>query len=284
VRFHAPPASEVDPACRARPPLAEWVQAWPELFPDAQWPSLDALEQARRVAQRADAIARPRFVAQDRALLDDGLHYEQRIAAGVVATRAANWHDLLNALVWLRYPRIKRALNAAQLSGIAEVGPRDRTRRQCALTHFDEAGAIVLVADDDLLAQWDAHDWPGLMGVHADDWGERIAVRVFGHATLEHALADGQLLVAKAIALRAGAEQVRAFARGEAAATACIDARVAALVAAGDELIDPQDLRPLPLSGVPGWHPLSGDAAFLRNAPCFRPLRSGRRYPAPLQA
>ena len=271
----------MDPACHARPPLSEWFRAWPTLVPGAAWPSLEALDEAREVATATDGITRPRFIAQDRALLDDGLHYEQRIANGVVATRPCNWHDFLNALVWLRYPRIKHALNAAQVAGIAEIGPRMRTRRQCALTHFDEAGAIVLVADADLLASWDAHAWVDLFGVHADAWGDRIAVRVFGHATLEHALAEGQLLVAKAVVLRAQADLVRAFADGDAAATARVDAQVAALIEARMLLEDPQDLRPLPLSGMPGWHPRAGDPGFLREAPCFRPLRAGRRYPMP---
>jgi len=57
---------------------------------------------------------------QDKALLDDGLHYEERIARkGAIATRAENWHDLFNALIWLRYPSLKRALNARQMDEIA---------------------------------------------------------------------------------------------------------------------------------------------------------------------
>lgn len=281
MRFHAPPAEAIDPDCHRRPPLAEWFQAWPALVPGVEWPPLDLLEAAREIAVAGDAIARPRFVAQDRALLDDGLHYEQRIADGVVATRPRNWHDLLNALVWLRYPRIKHALNAAQVAGIADVGPRVRTRRQCALTHFDEAGAIALVSDADLLTRWDLHAWFDLFCLGAQAWGERIAVRVFGHATLEHALAEGQLLVAKAVVLRADADLVKRFAAGDALATAQVDRRVAALIDARSLLDDPQDLRPLPLSGLPGWHARAGDPGFVREAPCFRPLRAGRRYPAP---
>ena len=38
--------------------------------------------------------------------------YEVRIyLKGEVQVRAANWHDLLNALVWLTFPRAKAALN-----------------------------------------------------------------------------------------------------------------------------------------------------------------------------
>jgi hypothetical protein len=47
-------------------------------------------------------------------------------------------------------------------------------------------------------------------------------------------------------------------------------------------LNDPQELRPLPVSGVPGWHANTGDESFYTAAPCFQPLRAGRTYPAPL--
>jgi hypothetical protein len=50
----------------------------------------------------------------------------------------------------------------------------------------------------------------------------------------------------------------------------------------GSLLIDPQELRPLPLSGIPGWHRRTHDPEFYATAPCFRPLRPGRIYPPPL--
>lgn len=51
-----------------------------------------------------------RFVASGE-LGDD--NYEHRIyTSGQVSTRPQSWHDLFNALVWMRYPRIKTALNS----------------------------------------------------------------------------------------------------------------------------------------------------------------------------
>ncbi|MEO6364534.1 MAG: DUF3025 domain-containing protein [Luteimonas sp.] len=47
-------------------------------------------------------------------------------------------------------------------------------------------------------------------------------------------------------------------------------------------LVDPQDLRPLPLSGIPGWNLANEGQDFYREAACFRPLREGRTYPLPL--
>jgi hypothetical protein len=269
MRFLAPARDEVDPAVFARPPLAQWRE-FAALLTGA-WPELDALNAwARRRALG------PRFVAQTRALLGDGRHYEERIAAGAIATRQSNWHDLLNALVWLRFAAIKTALNARQLAEIARIGRKRRSRAQCALTHFDEAGVIVWLADAALLAAWDAHDWHELF------WRRRAAWRdggagaiVFGHALLEHALRPRQLLVGKALAV-----VVRQSGNVEDAATRA----VAAAIRDGTALNDPQELRPLPLSGIPGWHGDNTVAAFYRSAPCFRPVRPGRRYPPPLQS
>ncbi len=274
MRFIAPPREQVDPAVFARPPLRDWDEF--ELLLHSQaWPDIAALELSRDEVQKNTKDTLPRFAEQTPALLRDGLHYESRIAErGIVATRASNWHDLLNALIWLRYPALKAALNSRQVEEIAQVGTKQRTRPQCALTHFDEAGIVALVRDPALLALWDAHDWHGLFWHERDAWRDgRIAVEVFGHALLEHALVPGQLLVGKALVV-----QDRVGANDDSVA------RVAHAIRAGELLNDPQELRPLPLSGIPGWHPDNADERFYFEAPCFCPVRKGRRYPAPLQS
>jgi hypothetical protein len=221
-----------------------------------------------------------RFVAQTAELLADGLHYETRIAsAGIVATRPG-LHDRFNALVWLRHAAIKRAMNARQVADIARVGPKERTRGQCALTHFDEAGAIVWIDGDDLVDAWNAHDWRALFATHRDAWGSRIALTVIGHALYEYAFEHGELPVAKALAVRVDRRpSARAIVVDWPDAEQCI----AEAIAAGELLADPQSLRPLPLAGVPGWHPDFASVDFFATMPCFRPLRAGRRYPAPME-
>lgn len=266
TRYIAPARDAVDPQVFARMPLAAWRE-YAGLIEGRDWPSIDALNAAR------PAGLRERFVAQTRALLADGLHYEQRIAErGEIATRERNWHDLFNALIWLRHPDLKRALNARQVAGIAHMGTKQRSRAQYALTHFDEAGVLVALRDPALLALWDAHDWHGLFWRERAAWADgRIRVELFGHALLEHALTPAQLLVGKALVVQGG--------EGAAPAALC-----AQTIRDGRLLRDPLELRPLPLAGVPGWHPANGQEAFVRTAPCFCPLRAGRRYPAPLPA
>lgn len=266
TRYVAPSRNTVDAQVFARMPLAAWCEH-AGLIEAREWPTIDALN-----AARSDGM-RERFVAQTCELLADGLHYEQRIAErGEVATRERNWHDLFNALVWLRHAALKRALNARQVAGIACMGLKQRSRAQCALTHFDEAGVVVALRDLSLLPLWDAHDWHGLFWRERDAWMDgRIHVEVFGHALLEHALTPTQLLVGKALVVA-----------GPRVSPPEAIASCAQAVADGDALRDPLDLRHLPLAGVSGWHPGNAREAFLRETACFRPVRAGRSYPRPL--
>lgn len=280
LRLVVPSIDSVDPGTFERPPLSEWMSDFAALLEGPDWPAVAMLDRLRAAAELADAVVRPAFVAQSPALLADGQHYEERIRGGRIATREGNWHDLLNALVWLRWPRIKHALNVAQCADIARVGPRQRTRAQCALTHFDEAGAIVVCSDPGLIELWDRHDWQSLFLGERAAWGSRIAVHVFGHALLELALQPQRYLVAKTLVLMVD-DDWHAERDDPDRLRSAIDACIAGLIADAQVLTDPQQLRPLPLSGIPGWHADSGSASFYDDAPCFRPLRAGRRYPSP---
>lgn len=267
MRYIAPVRDAVDPQVFGRMPLLAWREH-AGLIEGRDWPSVEALN-----ACRPDGM-REHFAAQTRELLADGLHYEQRIAErGEIATRENNWHDLFNALIWLRHPALKRALNARQMVEIAHMGPKQRSRAQYALTHFDEAGVVVALRDPALLPLWDAHDWHGLFWRERAAWLDgRIQVELFGHALLEHALTPGQLLVGKALVV-AGSN-----ASPVAAAECCVQA-----IRADAVLRDPLELRPLPLAGVPGWHSDNEQEAFFLSAACFQPVRAGRHYPSALE-
>jgi hypothetical protein len=274
-------------ADRSVHPLLDAWNANAALLDPAAHATVEMLELERRRAESVDRIARPEFRAQDTALLSDGLHYETRIAEnGVLATRENNLHDVFNALVWLRHPTLKHALNARQVADIRVVGPKQRTRGQCAMTHFDEAGAIVWFSDQRLLAPWDAHDWAGLFLREREAWGRRIAITVFGHALLERQFAGDEVLsTAKVIAVQVAAGEIAPRCVGDSSIIADweqAEATIARAIRESRLLVDPQEMRPLPLAGIPGWHPGNEEEAFFHNAPCFRPLRAGRRYPAPL--
>ena len=263
-RFIAPPRDAVQAACFAQPIYAG-LGGFQDLMVAPDWPTVAALD-ARL------ALPDKQLVEQDEALLADGLHYETRIAGrGRIATRADNWHDLFNALVWARYPAIKHALNRQQCRHIAAMGPGRRNRAQAALTQFDETGVIVRVRRPALLRAWDQHDWPALFVEGAGHWrNDDIAVAaVIGHALMEQALLPERLLVGKCVVVQ-----------GDDDATAI--AVAARAITDGAVLTDPLELRPLPLAGIPGWH-VHQHSGFYAQVEYFRPLRAGRVYPAALR-
>ncbi len=270
MRFCAPLREDVAAKTFDHPVFAG-VRPWREWLTAKDWPGIAEMDAALANTTHATSGNRLRVVAQTPALLADGLHYESRILErAAIATRHGSWHDLLNALIWLAHSNIKSALNARQVADIERVGRRARTLGQCALTHFDEAGIVLVLRENARLAAWDQHDWVGLLhGLEAADF----AVAVVGHALLEHALQPGQLLVGKALVVIHPTPALGLPISLQAIADAIGEQRI---------LLDPQELRPLPLVGLPGWHPQAGAIKFLQSAPCFAPKRKERRYPPAL--
>lgn len=271
MRYLAPERDQIEPQVYAHPVFATLAEGQQDLCRSETWPDMATLNALWN--SPANAGGQPYHFVEQAALHDDR-HYEQRIAeSGIIATRARNWHDLFNAFIWMRFPAIKQALNARQVVDIAGVGPKQRTRGQCALTQFDEAGAVLRLHDAALQAAWDAHDWPYLFRNWAD--AERrgmVQLWLFGHSLFEHALTPAIALVAKALVINA--------------ATPLDDdsmaSRIAEGIASGELLNDPQELRPIPLTGIPGWHPEHAADDFFTRVPCFRPKCAGRQYPSPL--
>ncbi len=272
MRFVAPARGTIDPALFRRPPLSQWHEFG--VLDTAAWPTLAALNELAKNSPIGAATRMPRFVAQTSGLIGDGLHYEQRIAErGQIATREHNWHDLLNALVWLRFPALKAALNARQVGEIVQVGTKQRSRAQCALTHFDEAGVIVLLRDPDLLGLWDAHDWHGLFWSERSAWHDgRIQVLVFGHALLEHAFAAGSV---------AGRKGHRPGHRR----TKCKSGRCRSTISrrrnsAWQVAERSAGTASAAVVGHSAWHADNAAEIFYQAAPCFRPLRRGTQLPS----
>lgn len=262
-RFIAPSFDAVAADC-FKHPLFSGLDDFRPLLSGPRWPTLDQLNALLPTA------GSQRFVEQDATLLADGLHYESRIAQGRIATRLQNWHDLFNALIWVRYPAIKQALNAQQCRHVKMMGSGRRNAAQQALTQFDETGVVIRVRNLALIAAWDAHDWSALFLTHAQAWrdGEIAVAGVIGHALMEQALLPGRLLVGKCVVVCSQSD------------AQAVDS-VADAIERGELLQAAAELRPLPLAGIPGWQSTQ-DEAFYAKADYFRPLREGRRYPAPL--
>ncbi|MEN9727297.1 MAG: hypothetical protein RL434_1663 [Pseudomonadota bacterium] len=271
MRFIAPPRETLPVTVAAHPAMAGFALA--RQFLGADWPGLSCLNALLGDARHAVSGERLSFVAQDAVLEAEGMHYESRIFdEGRIATRERNWHDLFNALMWLERRSLKCAVNAAYAQDLDSSACRTRTRRQAALTHFDEAGAIVVINEPRLLAAWDRHDWSAVFREPAFPWARHAGIILFGHALLEHLLVPTLLPVAKCVVVL-----------GDPASLETVTSDVARNILGGDCLDDPQRLRPLPLAGIPGWHADNVDPGFYDKAPCFRPLRPGRMYPTPLE-
>lgn len=271
MRFIAPARADLDDSVFQHPVFSYLSNVHLQLCQTVQWPEVQGLNSLWPLPSNPFSTTY-QFVAQE--TLNDALHYEQRIAElGAISTRSENWHDLFNAFIWLSFPAIKAALNARQCQDIAQVGVKQRTLSQCALTHFDEAGAVIRLSDSALLAHWDAHDWPAFFAAWQPAYEAGAAqLWLFGHSIFEHALNPDIALVAKALV----------FIHPETLSDAAMDSYLAERIKHQQCLIDPQELRPIPLSGIAHWHALYGQADFYQQVPCFRPKRPGKLYPEPM--
>ena len=70
---------------------------------------------------------------------------------GEVLVRPQNWHDLMNALVWMVFPRTKAALNARHFNTLLKDMNAKRSPEGDALTIFDEDGVFVITDEPNLI-------------------------------------------------------------------------------------------------------------------------------------
>jgi hypothetical protein len=187
--------------------------------------------------------------------------YESHILrSGQVPTRADTWHDVLNALVWLRFPRFKAALNAAHGEAIVHETDTRRGRRRDALTVLDESGVWVISRNPALPRLLIEREWHTLFWNRRHEVETTMQFVVVGHALLEKALAPYPAMTGKCLALLSDAlvpDVAETLAVG---ALAAIDT--------------PRELAPLPVLGIPGWDDANTDAAYYANQEVFRPARN----------
>ncbi len=244
-------------------PLAPLLEEIP-LAPDLA--ALQVLGSTREV--RTGAGHRLSFVPPP----SDGLAYEARIwATGQVATRAGNWHDFFNALVWFTFPLSKAALNARHALALTRQAAVRGGERD-AMTHFDECGVVVVSSDPVLLALLRGFQWKALFWEHRSELERALRCFVFGHATYEHLLQPFRGLTAKAVLYAVAPDWLG---RPLPEQLAAIDQRLAAELTAG-KFDQPRAFQPLPLLGLPGVTPENEMAAYYDDEGHFRPGRRAR--------
>jgi hypothetical protein len=242
-------------------------------LPHIGWPNVEVLNHVAVDAGRRIVNARGQRIVFA-APRQGGPGFEARtFESGEVEVRFINWHDLLNALVWMTYPTAKAAINGRHNQALEQEAPGARSPARDALTHFDEDGVVVLSADPALSELIRAFAWKELF------WNRRDAVRrqmrffLFGHALCEKALAPFVGMTGKALVFHVPPAVLERSAEG---LRAEIDRLTALFVWNPEHLQRPRELAPLPVLGVPGWWPDNEDPRFYDDTDYFR---RGRREP-----
>jgi DUF3025 family protein len=197
--------------------------------------------------------------------------YELRIAeTGEVETRTENWHDLFNALAWIAFPQAKARINAQHAAILEEGGEaeaRQRGPERDALTLFDEAGVIVASRSPELLRLIAAFEWKELFWHRRTQLEAHVRFIPFGHGLFEQALAPYIGMVAKTVFVPVSdfffmlpPESQREEA----------DRLVAAHFADRKRFASAKSMAPMPVLGVPGWHPETANEGFYDLATYFR--------------
>jgi hypothetical protein len=197
--------------------------------------------------------------------------YEAYIhATGAVPTRE-NLHDFFNALIWLRFPHIKRTLNAVQATEIqsrldaAVLHGGDRGKQRDAATLLDENAALVVCSEATWIAALRCHDWKEALLKKQDVFHHHCAVFLFGHALLEKLVRPYKAITAHAWVLVVAPSW---FAQSAEERLIALDLAVATQLSTG---FASRHFTPLPVLGVPGWWPQQ-DTEFYDDASVFRPM------------
>ena len=196
-----------------------------------------------------------RFVAQ--AELPAGEAYEAYIARTQTVPTRDHVHDLLNGVCWLRFPATKRRLNHWQGEQIAQQGVgATRGPLRDSLTLFDENAAL-WSAPVELTQALAERDWQALFVRHRQLWTHARVV-LFGHALLEKLIQPYKAITAHVWVMPPSCPPT----------DAAWDAHLAQQLAP-DTLV-PKPYVPLPILGIPGWHPEQHDPAYYEDRQVFR--------------
>ena len=242
-------------------PLAPYLAR----LPRARWPTHAELTDlaAGVVTARGMPV---RFVAPRERTDRERRYYELHIAGtGEVETRPDNWHDLFNALVWIAFPRAKAAINAQHAAILEERGEAEAKRRspeRDALTLFDEGGVIVACGDPSLTQLIVDFEWKELFWRRRAELEAKMRFFAFGHALYEQALEPYLGMVAKTIFIDAAPD------------VAAADGLLASHFSRRENFASPKSMAPMPVLGVPRWHPGTAAESFYDDPVHFRGKRA----------
>ncbi|MDB5860463.1 MAG: hypothetical protein JWQ76_4152 [Ramlibacter sp.] len=245
-------------------PAVDWTRPWYGPWRAPGEPVAAAMELGASPAAALNSAGRSpvRFVGQDE--LPAGIPYEQYICDSGCCPVRPGLHDFFNGLVWLEFPRAKRALNRLQAQEIARTGIGSRRGPvRDAVTVFDENGAL-LDAPPALWEALEARAWRELFIDLRPLWAQ-ARLLVFGHALLEQLAAPRKGLTAHVWRGRCAMDS-GAFQDGWLAAQ-CSAQRLAE-----------KPFTPLPVLGVPGWWAGNENFSFYDDSLVFRPRNTPEQH------
>ncbi len=238
---------------------------------------LNRLLATQRPAITVDSGLPIRFIAQQYGKLAFEAQYEPRCyLEGLLQTRVQNWHDLLNALVWLTFPKSKAAINRLHYRAFTEK-PVEGTSQRGAVrdmsTLFDESGVVVVYSAPELALLMKNFQWKELFWQRREQLKTSMGFYLFGHGLYEKALNPYVGLTGQGLMLAVEADF---FAWTSSKQLSYLDERVADYL--NSHCRSTRELTPVPLLGMPGWSADNGCAAYYDNTQYFRPGR--RKKPA----
>jgi hypothetical protein len=234
----------------------------------ADW--IQAANQVIHVRDLYNANAKP-LLFLPQAYISDLSGYEEHIyKTGEIPTRD-NLHDFFNALIWLRFPRIKQTLNHLQYKEIARINSltnveTERGRQRDAATLFDENCAIVVSSDPCFEEGLKKRLWKKTLLRDPCNFNQNCEVILFGHALIEKLTKPYKAITAHVWNLSVDSDWF----------TQAVDERMASLdQRLAEDLVQgfaSSDFSHLPVLGVPGWWHDQTDE-FYADTSVFRPLR-----------
>lgn len=234
-----------------------------------QWPTCQELNQLIPESVANYQGQRLTLVEQNEALLSDGVYYEQRIyQQGLVPTRAHNWHDFFNALMFLLFPNTKKEMNRLHVQHLTTFGHQKRSPCRDAITLLDECGVLVTYCDDEMMQLLTNHQWEQAFVKERNRWGKTISATIIGHANYEKSLNPYIGFTGKALYLKVTADFFKLDSWDK---YQYLDTLLSASLET--LLQDNSRLFPLPMLGVPGWWPANESSEFYNNEKYFRPKR-----------
>ena len=245
------------------------------IFEDDYFPSIEvcnALLDKQRPSITVQQGQPLRFVKQALGKQSFESQYEPRCyLKGEVQMREANWHDLLNALVWLTFPKSKAAINALHYHALTNVVV-NRTSSQRGVvrdvnTLLDESGVIVVCSDTELEKLLRSFQWQELFWQRREHVKSNMGFYIFGHGLYEKALSPYIGMTGQGVVLSV-AQSFFAWTLPQ--QLAYIDDCLAKNLNEPSHYANTCDLAPVPLLGVPGWHQENENQLFYSNANYFR--------------